>query len=135
MLSFIDNPTRHLFFTGKGGVGKTSIGLQDTSYTKLLIVTLPETTPVLEAAQLQADLRRAGIEPYTWIINQSLAAGSTSDPLLVRRAQTELQQIEAVKSEHATRTFVAPWTTYEPVGLDALGALVRGEAHLESIEA
>src|SRR5262249_61860743 len=37
--------------------------LQDRAYTKILIVSLPETTPVLEASQLQDDLRRAGIEP------------------------------------------------------------------------
>jgi arsenite/tail-anchored protein-transporting ATPase len=75
--------------------------LQDPSYTKLLIVTLPETTPVLEAEQLQADLRRAEIEPYAWVINQSLAAGSTTDPLLARRAQAELPQIESVQTEHS----------------------------------
>ncbi|MFI4939508.1 MAG: arsenical pump-driving ATPase, partial [Burkholderiales bacterium] len=46
--------------------------LQDASQTKVLIVTLAETTPVLEAAGLQADLRRAGIEPWAWIINNSL---------------------------------------------------------------
>lgn len=57
--------------------------LQDPSQTKMLIVTLPETTPVLEAESLQADLRRAGIEPWAWVINSTLAAASPSDPLLV----------------------------------------------------
>jgi arsenite/tail-anchored protein-transporting ATPase len=109
--------------------------LQDPSYTKLLIVTLPETTPVLEAEQLQADLRRAEIEPYAWVINQSLAAGATTDPLLARRAQAELPQIESVQTEHPQRTFIAPWTTYEPVGTDALEAFVRGDARLETVEA
>ena len=51
--------------------------LQDPEQTKILIVTLPETTPVLEAAQLQDDLRRAGIEPWGWIVNASLAAAKT----------------------------------------------------------
>jgi arsenite/tail-anchored protein-transporting ATPase len=109
--------------------------LQDPSYTKLLIVTLPETTPVLEAAQLQADLRRAQIEPYAWVINQSLAAGSTTDPLLAQRARAEAPQIQAVAERHAQRTFIAPWTTFEPVGSDALSALIRGHAHLEPAEA
>ncbi len=108
--------------------------LQDPSYTKLLIVTLPETTPVLEAAQLQSDLRRAEIEPYAWIINQSLAAGSTSDPLLSRRAHSELAQIEAVQDHHSKRTFIAPWAAYEPVGADALAALVQGDAVRETVE-
>lgn len=40
--------------------------LQDPKQTKVLIVTLAETTPVLEAANLQDDLRRAGIEPWAW---------------------------------------------------------------------
>jgi hypothetical protein len=48
--------------------------LQDEKQTKILLVTLAETTPVLEAANLQADLRRAGIEPWAWIINNSVAA-------------------------------------------------------------
>ncbi|MDO9194027.1 MAG: arsenical pump-driving ATPase, partial [Undibacterium sp.] len=47
--------------------------LQDPKQTKILIVTLAETTPVLEAAGLQTDLRRAGIEPWAWVINNSLA--------------------------------------------------------------
>jgi arsenite-transporting ATPase len=41
--------------------------LQDSSYTKIILVTLAERTPVSEAAQLQADLRRAGIEPFAWV--------------------------------------------------------------------
>ena len=61
--------------------------LRDPAYTKILLVTLPEPTPVLEAAQLQADLRRAGIEPFAWVINASLAAAGPRDPVLVQRAQ------------------------------------------------
>ncbi len=53
--------------------------LQDPKQTKVLIVTLAETTPVLEAANLQADLRRAGIEPWAWVINNSVAAAKTGD--------------------------------------------------------
>src|ERR1035438_10379859 len=56
--------------------------LRDPEYTHVLIVTLAEATPVHEAAGLQADLRRAGIEPYAWIINQSLLASGTRDPVL-----------------------------------------------------
>ena len=55
--------------------------LQDPKQTKVLLVTLAETTPVLEAANLQADLRRAGIEPWAWIINNSVAAASPRSPL------------------------------------------------------
>lgn len=56
--------------------------LQDPQQTKVLRVTLAETTPVLEAANLQADLRRAGIEPWAWLINNSVAAAHTDSPLL-----------------------------------------------------
>jgi hypothetical protein len=51
--------------------------LQDERQTKVIVVTLAETTPVLEAARLQEDLRRAGIEPWAWVINNSLAAAQT----------------------------------------------------------
>ncbi|MCW9726312.1 arsenical pump-driving ATPase, partial [Proteus mirabilis] len=67
--------------------------LQDPDRTKVLLVTLPETTPVLEAANLQADLERAGIHPWGWIINNSLSIADTRSPLLCQRAQQELPQI------------------------------------------
>ena len=65
---------------GASGVHMTTpmMQLQDPQQTKVLIVTLAETTPVLEAAGLQADLRRAGIEPWSWVINQSLAVTPTT---------------------------------------------------------
>jgi anion-transporting ArsA/GET3 family ATPase len=75
--------------------------LQDSQQTKVLIVTLAETTPVLEAANLQTDLRRAGIEPWAWIINHSVAAVPVSSPLLRQRAMNELAQIDAVATVHA----------------------------------
>ena len=63
--------------------------MQDATYTKVLLVTLAETTPVSEAAQLQADLRRAGVEPFAWVINSSLAASGARDPLLRSRVAIE----------------------------------------------
>ncbi len=102
--------------------------LQDPDYTKMLLVTLPETTPVLEAAHLQDDLKRAGITPYAWIVNQSLAAAGPADPLLVARAHAEVPQIEAVRDRYATRTVLAPWMAEEPVGAQRLRALAAGES-------
>ena len=90
--------------------------LQDPQQTKVLIVTLAETTPVLEAANLQADLRRAGIEPWAWVINNSVAAAKVTSPLLLQRAQNELREIEAVTSQHATRYALVPLLQLEPVG-------------------
>lgn len=98
--------------------------LRDPSHTRILIVTLPETTPVLEAESLQADLRRAGIEPFAWVINQSLAATHTTDPLLMARAAAELPLITQVRFELAKRVAIVPMTAEPPVGPDLLTALV-----------
>ena len=97
--------------------------LQDPRQTKVLIVTLAETTPVLEAANLQADLRRAGIEPWAWVINNSVAAARPHSPLLRLRAQHELREIAAVASQHARRHAVVPLLAQEPVGVPRLLAL------------
>ena len=94
--------------------------LQDPAQTKVLIVTLAETTPVLEAANLQADLRRAGIEPWAWVVNNSLAASQPTSPLLRQRAWNEQQEIERVASLHTKRLAVAPLMAAEPVGVARL---------------
>ena len=94
--------------------------LQDPARTKVMIVTLAETTPVLEAAHLQEELRRAGIEPWAWLINNSLSAAPTSSPLLKQRASFELAQIEAVRTRYATRVALVPMQVEEPIGLERL---------------
>ncbi|HSO68169.1 MAG TPA: arsenical pump-driving ATPase [Arachnia sp.] len=71
--------------------------LQDPDYTRILLVTLPETTPVLEAGILEDDLTRAGIHPWGWVVNQSLAAASTTSPLLRHRAAQEQGPLEQVR--------------------------------------
>ncbi|MFM5362354.1 arsenical pump-driving ATPase [Aeromonas veronii] len=99
--------------------------LQDPKQTKVLIVTLPEPTPVQEAANLQADLRRAGIEPWGWLINHSLQQAAVSSPLLQLRAERQLPHIEAVEQQHASRYAVVPLLAEEPVGPDALRRLCQ----------
>ncbi len=94
--------------------------LQDPKQTKVLIVTLAETTPVLEAANLQADLRRAGIEPWAWVVNNSVAAARPHSPLLRQRARNELREIAAVAGQHAQRYAVVPLLAQEPVGVARL---------------
>jgi len=101
--------------------------MQDPKQTKVLLVTLAETTPVLEAADLQADLRRAGIEPWAWIINNSLAAAVTHSPLLRERAYNELKEIDAVARRHALRYAVVPLLKEEPVGENLLHLLIYPE--------
>jgi arsenite/tail-anchored protein-transporting ATPase len=100
--------------------------LQDPEHTRILVVTLPETTPVAEAERLQDDLRRAGIEPFAWIVNQSLAAADTADPVLVERARAELPLIEHVRGRLAKRVAVVPVLAREPVGPERLRELARG---------
>ena len=97
--------------------------LQDPKQTKVLLVTLAETTPVLEAANLQEDLRRAGIEPWAWIVNNSIAAARTRSSLLLQRAANERKEIAAVAETHATRYAVVPLLPVEPVGQQNLLAL------------
>ncbi|MNF43072.1 Arsenical pump-driving ATPase [compost metagenome] len=100
--------------------------LQDPKQTKVLLVTLAETTPVLEAANLQADLRRAGIEPWAWVINNSVAAARPRSLLLRQRARNELGEIEAVANRHARRYAVVPLLEQEPVGVQRLLQLAEG---------
>ncbi len=111
---------------GSTGIHYTTpmMQLQDPAKTKVMLVTLAETTPVLEAANLQEDLRRAGIEPWAWIINNCLAASEPQSPLLRRRAQNELAEIEAVQTRHASRVAVVPLLKHEPVGVRRLLDLV-----------
>jgi arsenite-transporting ATPase len=99
--------------------------LQDAKQTKVLIVTLAETTPVLESAALQADLRRAGIEPWAWVVNGSLAAAEPRSPLLRKRAFGELREIEAIGARHAGRLGVVPMLEDEPTGVEPLRRLCR----------
>jgi arsenite-transporting ATPase len=108
----------------KGHFTTPMMQLQDPDRTKVLLVTLPETTPVLEAANLQADLERAGIHPWGWIINNSLSIADTRSPLLCQRASQEQPQIEAVKHQHADRIALVPVLASEPTGIEKLRELV-----------
>ena len=121
---------RHAAPSTQGRVVTPMMRLQDPEQTKILIVTLPETTPVLEAAQLQEDLRRAGIEPWGWIVNASLAAAATRHPLLAARAAAELAEIAAVRHRLSARFAVVPMLAQEPVGAERLRALTGRAAEL-----
>lgn len=112
---------------GDGGRFTTPLmRLQDPAQTKIVLVTLAETTPVLEAAGLQDDLRRAGIAPWAWVVNNSLAAAAPTAPLLRLRAVAELEQIDTVRGELADRCAVIPLAVSEPVGVEALCGLAAG---------
>ncbi|MGL5335019.1 MAG: ArsA-related P-loop ATPase, partial [Enterovibrio sp.] len=97
--------------------------LQDPKQTKVIIVTLPEPTPVQEAAVLQADLRRAGIEPWAWVVNHALPLKSLHSPLLTQKALLQQPYIDEVKQSHARRYAVVSLQGTDPVGASALQAL------------
>jgi arsenite-transporting ATPase len=98
--------------------------LRDPAFTRVLLVTLPEATPVHEAQTLQADLARAGIEPFTWVVNQSLTPVQTRDPVLAARRREERPYIEEVRAR-SPRVAVLPWMPEPPRGTKGLGALLR----------
>lgn len=101
--------------------------LRDPTYCRVLLVALPEATPVHEAARLQEDLRRAGIEPMAWILNQSLAEARPRDPRLRIQARRELEFVAEVCAL-SPYTVVLPWQVNEPRGAEALDALREGHS-------
>jgi arsenite-transporting ATPase len=106
------------------GVQQLLPRLRDRHFTHVLIVTLPEATPVHEAAHLQRDLRRAGIDPFGWVINQSLHRLDVSDPVLASRQRHEGQFLREVAAQHASRVALVPWQVTPPVGVEGLRELV-----------
>ncbi|MGC8512882.1 MAG: arsenical pump-driving ATPase [Acidimicrobiales bacterium] len=102
--------------------------LADPKYTSVLVVTLPEATPVHEAGALQADLRRAGIEPAAWVVNQSLALSGVSDPLLAARAVAEHAVIDEIAATYASRLVLLAKLAEAPTGLRGLSHLLHQPA-------
>jgi arsenite-transporting ATPase len=113
-------------FEGQGSARVVTplMRLQDAAYTRIILVTLPEATPVSQAAALQDDLRRAGIEPYAWVLNKSVLAAGTRDPLLAARLAGERKQMERLSAGLTRHMFMLPWLARPPVGLVALSKLV-----------
>jgi arsenite-transporting ATPase len=100
--------------------------LRDPRFTKVLLVTVPEATPVHEAAGLQSDLRRAGIEPFAWVVNQSFAADETRDPVLRERGRREQRYLREVRDQLASRVALVPWYPEAPTGPYRLLEFARG---------
>jgi arsenite-transporting ATPase len=98
--------------------------IRDPKFTRVLIVALPEATPTHEAEALQNDLRRAGIEPYGWIINRSFAVSGTADPILCAKGLHELNYIGEITGTLSKRTVISPWIAEELVGADNLKILM-----------
>lgn len=92
--------------------------LRNPKETSVVIVTLAETTPVLEANRLQVDLKRAEITPKWWVVNQSLYATDTVDPVLKGRAQAEAAWIKKVSEELTSNCAIIPWQPEEKIGYE-----------------
>lgn len=97
--------------------------LRDPAFTRVMIVTLAEATPVHEAERLQDDLRRAGIEPFAWVIEQSLLASGTTDTVLAERGRCERPWMQQVMTRDARRCALLAWQARAPVGAQALREL------------
>jgi arsenite/tail-anchored protein-transporting ATPase len=101
--------------------------LRNQNETEIVITVLPEATPVLEAERLQKDLQRAGIVPQWWVINQSLYATNTFDPVLRRRATGEKYWIRKVQNELSNHVAVIPWLDSDKLGIEQIKQLTTGK--------
>jgi len=99
--------------------------LRDPAFTRVLIITLPEATPVHEAGALQSDLIRAGIKPWTWVVNLSLAAAGVTDPLLQARASREIPYLGEVVALSPRAPVLIAYQSREPAGAEALQELLH----------
>lgn len=115
--------TQDLGSSPKGRVTTPLMRLQDPDYTKVILVALPETTPISEAASLQDDLRRASIEPWAWVVNRAMARTGTQDPLLRQRIAGEARQLARLHAGLAKRLFLLPFCPEPPVGIARLSSL------------
>ena len=110
--------------TEHGKIRTPYMALQDGDHAKVLLISLPESTPMQEAAALQEDLKRAGIQPYGWIINQSLSMVSgLTDPLLKSRADAESPIIKNIEERLASKTFGIPYLPVKNLLPVLLGSL------------
>jgi len=84
--------------------------------TEVIIVTLPEATPVYEALRLEVDLKRAGIAAKWWVVNQSLYGTNTTNPMLAAKAASEIEWLNRI-DEHAGGKFaLIAWSPDEIKG-------------------
>jgi len=108
--------------------------LRDPEYTRVLLVTLPEATPVHEAARLQDDLKRAGITPFAWVVNRTFAGDGFRDQVLVERGERELPFIAEVRDRFSRRMALVPWNPLEPVGPERLRLLAAATRQIPVLE-
>uniref|UniRef100_UPI003FA2B043 arsenical pump-driving ATPase n=1 Tax=Sporomusa rhizae TaxID=357999 RepID=UPI003FA2B043 len=101
--------------------------LRNAAETEVVIVTLPEATPVHEAMRLSDDLQRAGIHAKWWVVNSSLYLTKTKSPLLKAKSQSEVEWINKVVETSQGHTVLIKWHGEELQGHDLQG-LIKIEA-------
>lgn len=94
--------------------------LRNTAETEVVIVTLPEATPVHEAMRLADDLDRAGIHAKWWVVNSSLYLTHTQSPLLKAKSQSEVEWINKVVETSRGNTVLIKWHVKEIQGKELL---------------
>lgn len=99
--------------------------LRDVAQTEVIIVTLPEATPVFEAQRLREDLTRAGIHNKWWVVNQCLSMTNTQNPMLIARAVAEYQWLEKVKNISQGNVVALPWL--ENASIENINLTCKGE--------
>ena len=83
--------------------------LRNPQETEVVIVTLPEATPVFEAERLQKDLRRAGIANKWWVVNSCLSLTDTHNAFLRAKAHGEQEWIQRVEKLSDGNTALIAW--------------------------
>jgi len=92
-----------------GAVARLLPRLRNANETEVVVVTLPEATPVFEAERLQKDLQRAGINNKWWVINACLSLTKTQNPFLQTKASGEIIWIDKVKQLSNGNTVLTEW--------------------------
>ena len=92
-----------------GAVANLLPRLRNSKETEVVIVTLPEATPVFEAERLQMDLQRAGINNKWWVVNACLSLTETQNSFLKAKAQHELAWIKKVEQLSQGNTALIEW--------------------------
>ncbi|MBP2654727.1 MAG: arsenite-activated ATPase ArsA [Firmicutes bacterium] len=94
--------------------------LRNAAETEVVIVTLPEATPVYEAMRLNEDLVRAGIHSKWWVVNSSFYLTNTTSTLLKAKAQSEVEWINKVVEISQGNTVLLKWHDKEIQGKELL---------------
>lgn len=93
--------------------------LADGSLTTLVLVTRPETAPILEAARASEELGALGIDNQMLVINGILERYDANDPVetaLFEKQQTALKEIPQSLSQ--CPTFMVPLRAYNITGIE-----------------